>query len=83
LSTAPLREILMRAIAQENVENLREFLETWSEVTFTLEQAQQGEAMDMSLLDPGVTYEDTTLPDHIGETYRGHEGVIRAAPQPR
>ena len=30
-------------------------------------------------LDPDVTYEDTTLPDHIGEEYRGHEGVARAA----
>ena len=28
----------------------------------------------MSLLDPEVTYEDTTLPDHVGEKYRGHEG---------
>jgi len=32
----------------------------------------------MSLLDPEITYEDTTLPDHVGETYRGHEGVARA-----
>jgi ketosteroid isomerase-like protein len=32
----------------------------------------------MSLLDPEVAYEDTTLPDHVGETYRGHEGVARA-----
>ena len=32
----------------------------------------------MSLLDPEVTYEDTTLPDHVGETYRGHDGVARA-----
>ena len=33
---------------------------------------------DMSLLDPEVAYEDTTLPDHVGETYRGHDGVARA-----
>ncbi len=33
----------------------------------------------MSFLDPDVVYEDTTLPDHIGESYRGHEGVARAA----
>ena len=33
----------------------------------------------MSLLDPDVAYEDTTLPDHIGEEYRGHEGIARAA----
>jgi len=32
----------------------------------------------LSHLDPEVTYEDMSLPDHIGETYHGHEGVIRA-----
>lgn len=32
----------------------------------------------MSLLDPKVTYEDTILPDHVGEAYRGHAGVARA-----
>jgi ketosteroid isomerase-like protein len=36
------------------------------------------EAPDMSLLDPDVSYEDTALPDHVGETHRGHEGVARA-----
>jgi len=34
--------------------------------------------MDMSILDPDVVYEDANLPDHIGEPYRGHEGVARA-----
>ena len=58
-------------MSQENVENLRTLLEAWSVEAWT-----QGE--DMSLLDPEVDYEDTTLPDHIGETYRGHEGVSRA-----
>jgi ketosteroid isomerase-like protein len=58
-------------MSQENVENLRTLLEAWSVEAWT-----QGE--DMSLLDPQVAYEDTTLPDHIGETYRGHEGVSRA-----
>jgi len=33
----------------------------------------------MSLFDPDVVYEDATLPDHVGEAYRGHEGVVRAA----
>ena len=38
-----------------------------------------GEAADLvSRFDPEVTYEDTTLPDHAGETYRGVDGVIRA-----
>jgi ketosteroid isomerase-like protein len=35
----------------------------------------------MSLLDPKVTFEDTVLPDHIGETYHGHEGMARALKQ--
>jgi ketosteroid isomerase-like protein len=34
---------------------------------------------DMSILDPDVIYEDSNLPDHIGEEYRGHEGIARAA----
>jgi len=50
------------------VDNLRAFWETWN----------TREAPDMSLLDPEVTYEDTILPDHVGETYRGPEGVARA-----
>jgi ketosteroid isomerase-like protein len=33
----------------------------------------------MSFLDPDVTYEDSNLPDHTGEVYRGHEGIVRAA----
>ena len=32
----------------------------------------------MSLFDPEVAYEDTVLPDHVGEVYRGHEGMARA-----
>ena len=33
---------------------------------------------NMSMFDPEVVYEDGNLPDHIGETYHGVEGVIRA-----
>jgi hypothetical protein len=33
----------------------------------------------LSRIDPEVVYEDRNLPDHIGETYHGHEGVTRAA----
>lgn len=32
----------------------------------------------VSHFDPEVTYEDTALPDHAGETYRGVDGIIRA-----
>ena len=55
----------------DHVDDLRAFLEKLS-----VEAWRRGE--DMSLLDPEVTYEDTTLPDHVGEKYRGHEGVARA-----
>ena len=59
-------------MARGNVENLRALLEVMD-----LEAWRRGES-DMSLLDPEVAYEDATLPDHVGETYRGHEGVARA-----
>src|SRR5262245_34101626 len=34
--------------------------------------------LPLSFLDPEVTYEDEILPDHVGETYHGHEGIQRA-----
>jgi ketosteroid isomerase-like protein len=68
-----------RAMSQENVENLRAFLETWGREPWTPEALQRGLPFDMSLLDSHVTYEDATLPDHIGEAYSGHEGIVRAA----
>lgn len=55
-----------------NVENLRTFLESWN-----LEEQARGE-MDMWLYDPEITYEDTILPDHVGEIYRRHEGLARS-----
>ena len=33
---------------------------------------------DLSWLDTEIVYEDDTLPDHVGETYHGHEGLRRA-----
>ncbi|HXF00961.1 MAG TPA: nuclear transport factor 2 family protein [Solirubrobacterales bacterium] len=59
-------------MSQENVENLRVLLHAWNP-----EAWRRGE-IDTSLLDPHVTYEDKNLPDHVQETYRGHEGVLRA-----
>jgi len=64
-------------MSQEDVENLRAFLETWTLETWTLEAWRRG-AVDMSLLDPDVNYEDTALPDHTGETYHGRKCVVRA-----
>ena len=51
-----------------NVESIRALWEGWT----------PGQEMDMSILDPDVVFEDANLPDHIGEPYRGHEGVARA-----
>jgi hypothetical protein len=36
----------------------------------------------MSLVDPEILYEDDILPDHVGETYRGHEEALKAAGLP-
>jgi len=55
-------------MSQENVDRLRALLQAWN----------PGDEVDISLLDPSVVYEDTILPDHGGETYRGYEGVVRA-----
>ena len=32
----------------------------------------------MSLFDPKLVYEGDVLPDQVGESYRGHEGLARA-----
>ena len=52
-------------MSQGHVEKLRAVLDGWDL------EAWRREEFDMSFLDPEVTYEDTTLPDHIGEKYRG------------
>ena len=64
---------------RENVENLRAWAAAWEM------NAGQGALVDrttgepvLSHLDREVTYQDMSLPDHVGETYHGHEGVIRA-----
>ena len=66
-------------MSQENVENLRAWAAAWEMKPGerALIDRTTGEPV-LSHLDPEVTYEDMSLPDHIGETYHGHEGVIRA-----
>ena len=63
----------------ENVETLRAHLETWGREPWTPQAWQSGAPIDMTLFDPHAVYEDETLPDHIGEAYTGHEGIVRAA----
>ena len=65
-------------MSQENVERLVAFLDGW-DPRADLEAWKRGEAVaSLSALDPEVAYEDTILPDHVGETYHGVDGVTRA-----
>jgi ketosteroid isomerase-like protein len=67
-------------MADTNVENLRVWAEAWrvgAGGVGALLNRNTGKS-DMSLLDPEVIYEDASLPDHIGEIYHGHGGVVRA-----
>jgi ketosteroid isomerase-like protein len=66
-------------MADANVENLTAMLSTWADRNLCeFDQAWQRGEVDLDLMDAQVAYEDTILPDHVGETYRGHEGVVRA-----
>jgi ketosteroid isomerase-like protein len=58
-------------MSQENVEEVRKLWEAWQE-------GDPADLGDLSLLDAEILYEDNSLPDHLGETYHGHEGVRRA-----
>jgi ketosteroid isomerase-like protein len=69
------------AMSDENIERLRAQLEEWDPKAQT-EAWKRGEAVgDLSLIDPEVTFEDRLLPDHVGETYHGYEGLGRATEQ--
>ena len=65
------------SMADDNLERLRARLVDWDPMG-DLEALERGEALDLSLIDPDVVYEDANLPDHAGDTYHGAEGVVRA-----
>src|SRR5256885_9469561 len=66
-------------MSHKNADNLRALVETWDGKDLRAFGKAWGSGdVDLSLLDPDVIYEDTILPDHVGETYHGHEGVARA-----
>jgi ketosteroid isomerase-like protein len=67
-------------MSDSNVERLRTLTAQWSSQNLRkLGQAWRRGEVDLSrFLAPEVTYEDDAMPDHIGETFRGHEGMIRA-----
>jgi ketosteroid isomerase-like protein len=57
-------------MSQENVERIESM---WEEL-----MSGDPSILDPSILDPKVVYEDEILPDHVGETYTGPEGMQRA-----
>src|SRR5688572_27001576 len=59
-------------MAQQIVEGLRAYLDA-----FDSEALSRGE-VDCPYLASDVTYADEILPDHVGEVYRGREGIGRA-----
>ena len=61
-------------MSQQNVENVRAFFQTWDPWEWA-----RGEGM--ALFDPALVYEGDFLPDHVGESYRGYEGLARATRQ--
>jgi ketosteroid isomerase-like protein len=65
-------------VATSNAANLRRFLkDEFTDIPTYLEALKRGTA-DVSLFSPDVEYEDSNLPDHVGEHYRGVAGLIRA-----
>ena len=61
-------------MSQENVENFEELFQPWDGRNLReFSEAWGSGDIDLSILAPDVAYEDTILPDHVGETYRGHD----------
>jgi ketosteroid isomerase-like protein len=56
-------------MSEENVETIRRL---WAALD------EGGMEAVLPFLDPEVVYEDEVLPDHVGESYRGPEGLSRA-----
>ena len=67
-------------MSQANVERVRRAFEGWDPKA-RLEGWKRGEVQDeaVSLFDPDFAYEDDWLPDHMGETYHGLQGIIKAS----
>jgi ketosteroid isomerase-like protein len=55
-------------MSRENAETVRRSWEGW----------MKGDATALAVFDSDVVFEDDFLPDHVGETYRGVEGLQRA-----
>lgn len=70
-------------MSQENVEKVRAFLATWDGEMLRPESRPFQRIFSMevtiALYAPDAVYEDAVLPDHVGESYRGLDGFVRAA----
>jgi ketosteroid isomerase-like protein len=67
----------------QNAENVRAFLELWDGQTLRPESRPWEHIFSLevtiALYGPDAVYEDANLPDHAGESYRGLDGIVRAA----
>jgi ketosteroid isomerase-like protein len=70
-------------MSQENVEKIRAYLATWDGEILRPESRpfERINSMEVTvaLYAPDYVYEDAILPDHVGESYRGLDGSLRAA----
>jgi ketosteroid isomerase-like protein len=70
-------------MSEENVEKVRAYLATWDGEMLRPESRpfQRITSMEVTvaLYAPDYVYEDAVLPDHVGESYRGLDGALRAA----
>jgi ketosteroid isomerase-like protein len=70
-------------MSQENAEKVRAYLATWDGEMLRPESRpfQRISSMEVTvaLYAPDYVYEDAVLPDHVGESYRGLDGSLRAA----
>jgi ketosteroid isomerase-like protein len=70
-------------MSQENVEKVRAYLATWDGEVLRPEMRSLDRIVSMAftgdLFASDAIYEDAVLPDHVGESYRGLDGVLRAA----
>jgi ketosteroid isomerase-like protein len=58
-------------MSQEDVELIREAWDAWM-------KGEPTDLADLSLMDAEVVFGDEILPDRVGETYYGHEGLQEA-----
>jgi len=70
-------------VSAKNVEKVRAYLATWDGEMLRPDLRSLDRIVSMAftgdLFASDAVYEDAVLPDHVGESYRGLDGVLRAA----